>query len=233
GRSCHAGCARLSRDQLPVGRAPKAVSLSSTTRMRGGSFIMSAPGQRLWYVLPDLSQQRARVIWFGDVGIASRRSCLAFIAAQSIGRDRDDWNCAQRRVGLDAARCLVAVEQRQLDVHQDQVRPFPSCNRQRFLPIFNFDDLVSRVRQQIPQNPPIVLLIRDPQDAFAKDAFSSCSTLTESLNIQFFLRGVEEAPPPPGTAGCGAPPAGGHAAAPPRSAINFRRLIGLSILPRL
>src|SRR5215470_13263016 len=59
------------------------ISLSSTTRMRGGSFIMSAPKQPLWHILPDLGQQRARAIWFGDVGIAPRRSCLAFIAAQS------------------------------------------------------------------------------------------------------------------------------------------------------
>ena len=28
-----------------------------------------------------------------------------------------------RRIGLDAARRLVAVHHRQLDVHQDQVRP--------------------------------------------------------------------------------------------------------------
>src|SRR5215510_3429863 len=154
------------------------ISLSSTTRMRGGSFIMSAPKQPLWHILADLGQQRARTIWFGDVGIAPRRSCLAFIAAQSIGRDRDDWNCAQRRVGLDAARYLVAVEQRQLDVHQDQVRPFPSCNSQRFLPIFGFDDLVPGVRQQIPENPPIVLLILDYQDAFAHDGPSSRCTLT-------------------------------------------------------
>src|SRR5260370_17480998 len=97
--------------------------------------MMSAP--KLWDILPDLGQQRARAVWFGHVGIASRCSCLAFIDAQSIGRDRDDRNSAQRRVGLDAARYLVAVEQRQLYVHQDQLRPFPSYPTQPLLPIFS------------------------------------------------------------------------------------------------
>jgi hypothetical protein len=41
------------------------------------------------------------------------------------------------------------------------------------LPIFGFYDLVSGVRQQIPQNPPIVLLILDHQDAFSHDGPSS------------------------------------------------------------
>src|SRR5262249_23204996 len=118
-------------------------ALSSTTRMRGGVFIV-APRGTLWHKLPDFGQQRARVVWFAPLSTAPRRSCLALIAAQGVGRHHDDRNGAQSRVGLDATCCLIAIEQRKLDIHQDQVRPLPCSSSERLFPVFGLDDLVCR-----------------------------------------------------------------------------------------
>ena len=49
-----------------------------------------------------------------------------------IGGDRDDRDRTQRRIGLDSARRLVTVHDRQLDIHQDKIGPvifFPVLQR--------------------------------------------------------------------------------------------------------
>src|SRR5260370_1352369 len=60
---------------------------------------------------------------FSHIRITPGCASLVLIAAQGIGRHNYDRNRAQCRIGLDAARCLIAVKHRQLDVHQDQVGP--------------------------------------------------------------------------------------------------------------
>src|SRR5262249_60339783 len=103
---------------------PRLAALSSTTRMRGGVFIV-APRGTLWHKLPDFGQQRARAVWFGHVSIAPRRSCLALIAAQGVGRHHDDPNGSQSRVGLDAPCWLVHIKQSKPPIHLYQVCPDP------------------------------------------------------------------------------------------------------------
>src|SRR5258705_11942902 len=95
------------------------VALSSTTRMRGGLFI-AAPRKALWHILPDFGQQSPRAKGFSHIRITPGCASLVLIAAQDIGRHNYDRNRAQCRIGLDAARCLVAVKHREREVRQDQ-----------------------------------------------------------------------------------------------------------------
>src|SRR6266481_6881248 len=85
----------------------------------------------LGHILPDFGQQSPRAIRLAHVSIAPGRPCLAFTAAQGIRRYRDDRNGAQFRVSLDAARCFIAIEQRQLDIHvaRRDLTPGRSQNR--------------------------------------------------------------------------------------------------------
>src|SRR5512142_3235564 len=93
--------------------------LSSTTRMQGGSFIeRSSRG-----VLSHLREQRTRAERLRDVVVAAGRTRLLLVVRERVARYGDDRNPCELGDRLDATRRLVAVDDRQLDVHQDQVRP--------------------------------------------------------------------------------------------------------------
>src|SRR5262249_49808996 len=68
--------------------------------------------------LPYLRQELTRTVGLGDEVITSSGSRFCFIATQSIRGDRNDWNVRERWIGLDAARRLVAIHDRKLDIHQ-------------------------------------------------------------------------------------------------------------------
>src|ERR1051326_4625455 len=110
-------------------RMSRLVSLSSTMRIRCGSYIAmpmsfgAQPIRDLRQILPDRRQELTRTERLGEVGIAARLACFALVAAQRIRCDHDDRDRAQRRIGLEPAGRLVAVEDRQLNVHEDQVGP--------------------------------------------------------------------------------------------------------------
>ncbi len=75
-------------------------------------------------------------------------------------------------IGLDPARRLVAVHDRQLDVHQDQVGPLLGDGGERLLAVFGLDQLVTGAAQQIAQDLPVVLLILDHKNALRSCAAS-------------------------------------------------------------
>src|SRR6266567_5119183 len=83
------------------------------------------------------------------------------------------------------ARGFVAVEDWELDVHENEVRPVGRrCGKSR-LAILGFDDLEIGTRQQVPQDLPIVFLILDYQDALAHHgpAWGSTSTGSVKQNV--------------------------------------------------
>ena len=73
----------------------------------------------------------------------------------------------QLRIGLDPARRLVAVHDRKLDVHQDQVGPLLGDGVERLLAVLGLDHLVAGAGQQIAQDLPVVLLVLDHKNALA------------------------------------------------------------------
>src|ERR1700674_4314911 len=72
-------------------------------------------------VFANLGEQRPRTVRLCHIGVAAGGARLALVAAQRIGGDDDDGDVLQRRIGLDAAGRLVAVEKWELNVHKDHI----------------------------------------------------------------------------------------------------------------
>src|SRR6266516_7619145 len=125
--------------------------------------------RRRGQVLTDHRQELTWAVGLGNVAVATRGTGLAVIPGQRIGGDDDDGNGMQYRVGLDSARRLVAVDARELDIHEYQVRLVLRRRCQARLAIFGFDDFEIGAREQISQDLPIVFLMLDYQDALAHD----------------------------------------------------------------
>src|SRR6266516_1638597 len=111
-----------------------------------------------------------------DEGIAASSARLD-IAARIIGCDGDHGD----RIGLEPARRLVAVKGRELDVHQDEVRPMRCRRCKPCLAVFSLNDLEISAREQIAQDLPIVFLILDHADALAHHCPAWASTRTGSV----------------------------------------------------
>jgi hypothetical protein len=73
---------------------------------------------------------------------------------------------------LRRARRLVAIEDRKLDIHENEVGPVGCRRGKPRLTVLGFDDFEIGTREQIPQNLPIIFLILDHQDAPAHDGLA-------------------------------------------------------------
>src|SRR5262245_46160122 len=155
--------------------------LSSTTRRRGGVLIAS-PQE-----LPDLSEQGSRAERLRHVRVAAGGEGLLVVPGKRIGRDRDDGNRLEGGVRLDLSRDLVAVDPRQLDVHQDEVRALSGSGADAVLPGVGLQHLVAGVTQQIAQDLPVLLVVLDHQDALshaqALEAWRSARTGMRTLKV--------------------------------------------------
>ena len=94
-------------------------------------------------------------------------------------------NCAERRIRLDPARRLIAIEDRQLNIHQDQVRPMLG-GRGNAPASPSSASIISKpaLRQKVAQDLSIVLLVLDHENSLAHAFTRSarcCSTLTGRL----------------------------------------------------
>jgi len=89
----------------------------------------------LGHVLSNFRQQMARAVRFRHIVITSRRPRRLFFPIQRMGGDSNDWNRSQDRIGLDLARDLVAVHDRQLDTDQYEIRSLFRHSRQCLLAV--------------------------------------------------------------------------------------------------
>jgi hypothetical protein len=118
-------------------RMSRLVSLSSTMRMRGGLCMTDWTNHFELYfgMYSRIFASKARgTVGLGDVGVAAGVARLALVAGERIGGDDDDRNAFELRHGLDPARRFVAVHDRKLDVHQDQVGLVSDDGGQRLSP---------------------------------------------------------------------------------------------------
>jgi hypothetical protein len=106
---------------------------------------------------------------------------LDLVATQCIGRDNNDGDVFQRWICFDAAGRLVAVEKRELNIHEDHIRSMRGSGGQRLLAVANLEDLVPGMGEKIAEDPPIVLLVLDHKNAFGHAFPTCCSTLTGTL----------------------------------------------------
>jgi hypothetical protein len=107
----------------------------------------------------------------GEIAVASRRERLRIVAGQSVGGDGNDRNVAQVRIGLDPSRRLIAVDYRQLNVHQNEVGPALGRHRHALLAVDSLQYLETGIGEQIIENAPVVLGILDDEDALGHAAF--------------------------------------------------------------
>jgi len=116
-----------------------------------------------------LRQELTRAARLGNVGVATRCACRVSLPGQRIRSYRDDGDRSQYRVSLEAAGSLITVNARQLNIHENEVRPMRRRRSKSRLAVRRLDDLEISAREQIPQDLPIVQLIFDHQDAPAHD----------------------------------------------------------------
>src|SRR6266511_2231986 len=90
------------------------------------------------------------------------------------------------------ASSLVAVQPRQLDVHENEVRPVRRRRGKPRLAVLGFDDLEIGAREQIPQDLPIVFLILDHQNAL-HDGPTCASTIDPSRRMRGSRMGFNSA----------------------------------------
>src|SRR6476661_4731541 len=117
-------------------------SWSSTTRMRDwdsgrSSGSGSAPSTRvssagiLGGVLPEeplhFGDHRAWLAGLGEIPVAADLHRLLAVGGEGVRRQRDDGDVARHRIVLEDLRGLPAVDDRDRDVHQDQVGALGTC----------------------------------------------------------------------------------------------------------
>ena len=87
--------------------------------------------------------------------------------------------CRKLRIGLDPARRLVAVDDRKLNVHENEIRPVLRRHRHPLLAVDGLDQLEAGIGEQIAENAPVVLGVLDDENAFAHAAASARSRAPE------------------------------------------------------
>src|SRR5215467_9215859 len=84
-------------------------------------------------------------------------------------------------IGLYFARDRVAVHDRQVNTHQDEVGPLLRDSCERLLGVFGLGDFTIDTAKHIANNLAIIFLVLHHQYAFAH-AGSTCRTTTGSVN---------------------------------------------------
>src|SRR5262249_9440993 len=114
---------------------------------------------------------------FRNVIIAARLPRLLLLPAERIGGDSDDRDRSHCRIGFDFARGRVAVHDRQLDIHQNEIRSLLCDYRERLFAAFGLGDLIIGRGQHIADDLAIVRLVLDHQNALAHPASTWRSTM--------------------------------------------------------
>ena len=99
--------------------------------------------------LADLGQNLPRAERFGQIPVASRRPRLGFVAGQRVRGDGDDRNMTQIRIGLDPPRRLIAIDDRKLNVHENEIRPALGRHCDALLAVDRLDQLEAGIGEQI------------------------------------------------------------------------------------
>src|SRR5215469_9339372 len=151
------------------------------------------------HILFDFGQELARAEGLRHVVVAPGEPRLLLVTTQRVGRDHDDGDRLEIGIGLDTPRRLVAVEQRQLDIHEDQVGAARLRGCHRVLAVLGFDQVEAGPGEQIMQDPSVVLLVLDHENALlhvpSVSAVALTGRLTENVAPAPGLDSTEMLPP--------------------------------------
>src|ERR1700730_14189585 len=112
---------------------------------------------------PYLRQELTWAIGFGYKVITARRTRFVFIATQSIGSNLDN---------------------RKLNVHENEIGPAFLRHRYPFLAVEGLDHVEACIGEQIVENTPVVLAILDHQNLLAHAGLACTSTVAGSANAK-------------------------------------------------
>src|SRR5262249_25147175 len=87
-------------------------------------------------------------------------------------------------IGLDLARDRVAVHDRQVNTHQDEIGPLLRDSCERLLGVFGLGDFTIDTAKQIANNLAIIFLVLHYQYAFAHACTTCRSAMTGSVNAK-------------------------------------------------
>src|SRR5215471_6556463 len=136
----------------------------------------------LLQVLTNFRQQLARAEGLWNVVITARLARLLLLPTERIGGDRDDRDRSQSRITLDFASDGVAVHDRQLNIHQNEVRSLFRDSREGLFAVFRLGDFVIGSTQHVANDLAIIRLVLDQKNALAHDVPTCRSTVTGSVN---------------------------------------------------
>src|SRR5262249_29473377 len=105
--------------------------------------------------------------------IAAGGASLGFVTAQGIRGHRDNRNRPQ----IDSSGCLVAIDSRQLNIHQDEIRLFALRQPNSILSVEGLDQIVTRPAQDIAHYCTVVLLVLDDENAFSQVGHAKISVI--------------------------------------------------------
>src|SRR6202035_5883859 len=130
-----------------------------------------------------------RTIRLCDIGVAAGGARFGLIAAQRVRSHDDDRNGFEIGVGLDAPRRLIAVEQRQLNVHENEIGAFRLRRGYTCFAVAGFAHGVAGAGEKIAQDLAVVFLILNDENPLAHGRPAWCSTRNGTVNEK-----VEPAP---------------------------------------
>ena len=122
----------------------------------------STPHDVVSFVVVIVSDERgkcAAVDQFRDVAVATGLPRLRLVAGERVRGHRDDRHPGELGDRADAARRLVAVNDRELNIHQDQIGILGLRHRHPFGSVHRLDQFVIEAGQQVADDLPVVLRV--------------------------------------------------------------------------
>src|SRR5262245_36377372 len=102
--------------------------------------------------------------------VAAGGTRLLLVPLHRKRADGDDGRCREVGIGLDPPGCLIAVEHRHLDVHQDEVGPVGLGTCYPGLAVGGFQHRIARAGEEGAQDAAQVLLVFHDEDALGHGA---------------------------------------------------------------
>src|SRR6516225_549593 len=133
-------------------------------------------------VLTYFCQQVARAVRLRHIVITSCCSRYMFFPIQRMRGDGDNGDRSQGGISLDLTRDRVAVHDRQVNTHQDEIGPLLRDSCERLLGVFSLGDFTIDTAKHIANNLAIIFFVLHHQYAFAHAGSTCRSTTTGSVN---------------------------------------------------